>query len=105
MINWCFGDIPLLTEHGNLCSRICVVDEDDVADLKVIEELGATTPVPQVAAPPRTRTRMVIKTNLGIPNSSKISEIDGFRPDPKTPQLDGVQRRVVLLLCIPSGGT
>jgi hypothetical protein len=31
-----------------LLPRIGVDDEADVADLKVVEELGATTPAPQV---------------------------------------------------------
>jgi hypothetical protein len=37
-----------------LRSRLSVDDEADVADLKFIEELGATTSAPQLVAPPFT---------------------------------------------------
>jgi hypothetical protein len=64
----------------------------DVADLKVVVELGATTPVPQVAALPRTHTCTVIKMTPGIPDPAEIAEVDGYKQDPETPQHDGVQR-------------
>jgi hypothetical protein len=75
-----------------LRSRTSVDDEADVADLKVVEELGATTPVPQLAAPPRTHTRTVIMMSSRIPDPAKIAEVDGFRPILETPHNDGVQQ-------------
>jgi hypothetical protein len=74
------------------------VDEADVDDLKVVEELGATTLVPQVAAPPCTCTRTVIKTIPGIPDPAKIMEVDGFGQDSETPQHDDMQRWCSLTL-------
>jgi hypothetical protein len=73
-----------------LRSRTSIDDEADVADLKVVEELGETTLVPQVAASPRTHTCTVIKTSPGIPDPAKIVEVDGFGRDPKTTQHDSV---------------
>jgi hypothetical protein len=68
-----------------LCSRTSIDDGADVAGLKVVEELGEMTLVPQVVAPPCTHTRTVIRMTLGIPNLANIVEVDGFRRDPETP--------------------
>jgi hypothetical protein len=87
--------VTYLTEHvQGLHSRT------SIADLKVTKkELGAVTLVPQVAAPPRTHTRTVIKTTPKIFDPAKMAEVDGFGPDPETPQHDGVQRWCRLNSC------
>jgi hypothetical protein len=59
-----------------LCSHTSVDDEDDVADLKVDGDLGATTPVSHewhlhVLA------RMAIMMTPKIPDRTKIAEVDG----------------------------
>jgi hypothetical protein len=84
-------DHPLLTEwsweypfiwHSRRNARgihlVSIDDEADVADLKVAEELGTMTPVPQMAAPPHTRTSAMNKTNPRIPDLAEIAEVDGF---------------------------
>jgi hypothetical protein len=75
-----------------LRSCTSVDDEVDVADLKVIEELGATTLVPQAGKPPCTHTRRMIKMTPEIPDPAEIAEVDAFGRDPETPQHDGMQR-------------
>jgi hypothetical protein len=67
------------------------------------DKIGITNPVPQVAAPPRTHTRMVIKTSPGIPDPAKIAEVDGFRRDPETPQHDECSSGVVSIHAQPFG--
>jgi hypothetical protein len=63
------------------------VNEADEANLKGVEELGAPTPAPQLAAPPCTRTRTV---TFGIPDPVVIAEVDGFGRYLETPQHDNV---------------
>jgi hypothetical protein len=84
--------------------RTSVVDEANVANLKVNEELGAMTRVQHVVAPPRTRTHTVIKTTPRIPDPAEIAEVDGFGRDPETPQHEGMQRWCCLAPAQPFGG-
>jgi hypothetical protein len=86
-----------------LHSRTSVDDETDVANLKVVEELGATTLVPQLVAPPRTHTRTMITMTPGIPNLAEIAEVDCFGLIPETPKHDGVHRWCSLALTQPFG--
>jgi hypothetical protein len=60
--------------------------EDDVADLKVVENSGATR-----TEPLHTRTRTVITMTSGILDPARIAEVDGVGLNLKTPQHDGVQ--------------
>jgi hypothetical protein len=69
-----FQQHTLVDRTRGLRSRISVDDEANVADLKVVEELGATTPAPQLAEPPPTHTRTVIMMTSQIPNLAKIVE-------------------------------
>jgi hypothetical protein len=82
----------LVDRTRGLCSRTSIDDEIDAANLKVVKELGAMNPVPQLVAHPRTHTCTVITTTPRIPDPAKIAEVDGFDLIMETPQHDSMQR-------------
>jgi hypothetical protein len=81
----------LKTETRGLRPRTSIVDEDDVADLKVVKILEQRQRY-------RTSGTSAYSHTYGDhddsrnPVSSRDAEVDGFVRDPETPQHDGVSR-------------
>jgi hypothetical protein len=102
-VNWCFGDIPLMTERGDYAPAQAMMMKPMYQTSRSLKNLAQRLWYRNRAAPPCTHTRTVIKTTPGIFVPAEIAEVDSFGQYLETPQHDDVQRWCSLAHVQPFG--